>query len=81
MSIDKLYPVTIIMDRHFGSYSGGKWVALNLDAEDSYRLLPGDDVDCMNFWENEINSDSIGVGETPQLAYENLQKKYEELMK
>lgn len=30
----ELYPLTIIKDRYSGVYSGGKWLAFNLDPEE-----------------------------------------------
>lgn len=52
---DEIYPLTITADRYSGAYSGGRYTAWNLCAEDVPEGIEGDDVDCHNFWlENEI---------------------------
>ncbi len=68
--IDFLYPVTIIQDRYGGTYSGGKWLAFNLDAEDIPQGVSGSDYPCADFWgENTL---PVGKGSTPEEALEHL---------
>lgn len=67
------YPITIIMDRYSGVYSGGAWTAWPLEA----GLIPcgprEDDVTCAAFWSQY--SEPTGVGDTPTEAYENLKER------
>lgn len=65
-----IYPLTIVLDRYGGVYSGGKYTAWNLEFEE----VPGDisdgDNECMSFWgDNEV---IVGVGDTPKRAIKNL---------
>lgn len=65
------YPVTIIVDRYGGTYSGGDWVALPC----YYHQIPddgpdGDDISCMYFWKEYDGF--CGLGRTPQEAFDNL---------
>ena len=66
-----LYPITIIMDRYSGIYSGGAFLAFNLDYDEIPQEINQDDVTCMNFWSTNKNM-IVGRGATPQEAYENL---------
>ena len=69
-----VYPVTIIMDRYGGCYSGALWLAFN----DFYYEIPGEvdgsDVECMMYWE-EADKSKIGFGSSIQEAYQDLVKK------
>lgn len=64
-----IYPVTIMKSRYGGSYSGGRWIAFNLDIipSDAY----GEDIPCSEFFNNYKD---YGKGETPDEAYKDLQK-------
>jgi hypothetical protein len=71
--MDFLYPVTIIQDRYTGTYSGGRWLAFNLDPVDLPDGPFSDDVTCFNFWtETQM---VIGIGDTPDEALESLKSK------
>lgn len=80
-----IYPLTIIVDRYNGTYSGGAFTAWNLHPE----IIPDDiysvDGTCNAFW-RELNHDEksynyrkyhnkCGVGNTIQEAIDNLQSK------
>lgn len=66
--IESIYPLTITADRYNGTYSGGQFVAWNLDACD----VPIDpfcgDVICMDFWDNKSDRYVFGVGNTVEEA-------------
>lgn len=63
-----VYPVTIVMDRYDGAYSGARWTAWNL-YEPPHGCLDGD-VECAEFWGGlDI---PVGKGQSPAEAYENL---------
>ena len=70
--MDSLYPLTITADRYDGTYSGGRYVAWNLDACD----IPDDpfsgDVICMEFWDGGHRGYLCGVGDTVGEAVANL---------
>ena len=82
--IKDVYPVTIIVDRYGGCYSGGKYLAFNLEPWDLPRSVSwGGDVDCAEFWADEAPKYVIGKGNTPNEAYrdlvERIQTKEKEL--
>ena len=71
------YPVTVIADRYNGCYSGAAFTAWPL----IYTNMPlgpdADDVNCGAFW-NEADKRLIGLGATPQEAFDDLTKKARE---
>lgn len=77
-----LYPVTIVLDRYGGTYSGGKWLAIQ-----DYQMpeeIGSSDPDEMLFWRSHKDEKlPIGRGETPDEALKDLmikaQKYYESL--
>ncbi len=70
-----LWPVTIVMDRYNGTYSGGRWLAFQMDRSDiSYSVGAGDS-DEMNFWDDEDNKLEVGIGNTIADAGLDLVKK------
>ena len=74
---DEIYPLTITADRYIGAYSGGRYTAWNLLAEDVPDGIEADDVDCHNFWlENEV---VCGLGETVSEALADLYCKLKEV--
>jgi len=70
---DDVYPCTIVHDRYGGVYSGAKWIAFPQDYDHVNEAVGADDVSCCNYW-NE-HPWTVGRGETPQEAYEDLVKK------
>lgn len=71
--LNDVYPVTIIDDRYGGCYSGGKYLAFNLEAWDVPKGVSwGGDVDCAGFWADEAPNYVIGKGNTPDRAYQDL---------
>lgn len=72
---EELYPVTIIMDRYSGTYSGAYWLAFNLDYNEIPEAVCGSDLDCLNFWQIEGKDMVVGKGACPEEAYEDLNKK------
>lgn len=73
MQIDDLYPLTIVLDRYCGTYSGGKYTAWNLDASEVPPEIYSDDVTCAIFWSK--NNFQFGIGCTPENAIEDLKEK------
>lgn len=65
-----LYPITVIEDRYSGTYSGGNWVAFNLEPWDVPEAALGDDVSCFNYFER--SGDIFGVGSTLEEAVRKL---------
>ena len=47
---DEIYPLTIVSDRYNGTYSGGAYLAFNLDADEVPDAIFSDDVRCHRFW-------------------------------
>lgn len=67
---DSIYPLTVISDRYNGVYSGGKYLAFNIDSYNVSEYIHGDDISCMEYWaECDIN---VGKGETPYDAIADL---------
>lgn len=67
---DEIYPLTITADRYTGAYSGGNFIAWNLDADEVPEGIYSDDCGCHEFWlENEI---VCGKGRTVSEALADL---------
>lgn len=65
-----IYPLTIIADRYTGAYSGGEYLAFNLDFYEIPEDVNGDDCACNDFWgKNKI---PVGKGYTIEEALANL---------
>lgn len=86
-----IYPLTIIIDRYSGTYSGGVFTVWNLHPETIPDDIYSDDCTCSDFW-NELNHDEksynyqkyhdkCGVGNTIQEAIDNLQNNLSHLYK
>ena len=70
---DEIYPLTITADRYTGAYSGGKFIAWNLDADEVPEAIYYDDCGCHEFWlTNEI---VCGKGRTVSEALADLYMK------
>lgn len=75
----RLYPITIIMDRYCGTYSGGDFTAWLLDNDKIPEAAQDSDVECREFWYQTANNYLIGKGKTPQEAYDELINKVRKL--
>lgn len=80
------YPVTIVMDRYNGAYSGAKWLAFERDPGGIPDAIGGGDTSEMDFWDptyagkERIDTDEtklIGRGDTPDLALADLIRRLE----
>ena len=81
--MEELYPLTIIMDRYNGVYSGGKYTAWNCQPHFIPSGIYGDDMDCYDTWD-EVRADvhmkyMFGVGDTIEDAIKNLANKRREI--
>ena len=70
-----IYPLTIIADRYGGCYSDGAFTAWRMDPWDIPDEVFGEDIECMYFWRGKANNYSIGRGDTPQEAFDDLYQK------
>lgn len=70
---NEIYPLTIISDRYTGVYSKGIFTAWNLDFFDVPRDIEDCDVTCGAFWSKFEGI--VGLGNTPDEAYEDLYYK------
>lgn len=71
---DTIYPLTIIADRYNGTYSGGSFLAWNLDADVIPEGAQGyDGFDALDFWED--NKIPCGKGRTVSEAVLDLYVK------
>lgn len=71
--VEHVFPVTIIDDRFGGLYSGGAYLAFNLEPWDVPKVFSwGGDIDCADFWGEESSQYIIGKGDTPAEAYNDL---------
>ncbi len=82
---EDIYPLTIILDRYNGAYSGGKWLAFNQYYYNIPEEIDDGDVECCVFWSNqrslEKNNENymiIGIGDTIDEAMKDLLKKVNE---
>jgi hypothetical protein len=66
------YPVTIALARYGGIYEPGRWVAFACLPEVLPPEWNGGDVACSQFYAER--RDEIGGGNTPQEAYEDLNR-------
>lgn len=74
-----MYPVTIVMDRYGGCYSGAGWIAFNSD-----EVLFGvgaSDMLCHDFWMYDAPQMKIGKGATPSEAWQNLWDNLDDVAK
>lgn len=70
-----LWPIAIVQDRYMGTYTGGQWVAIpQADRAESFEeTVWGDDGECVEWATLHIdNHRTVGVGNTPQEALEDL---------
>ena len=72
--MNEIYPVTIVMDRYGGTYSGGEWLAFNCNPEKLPSGFDEDDLSCDEFWRH--NRLKIGVGSTPNDALLHLKVQF-----
>lgn len=71
-----IFPVTIVMDRYSGTYSGAKWLAIQCNSDDVPDEIGGSDPDEESFWrEHDDLKLPIGRGKTPNEAYDDLKNK------
>ena len=70
-----IYPLTIINDRYCGCYSGGEYLAFNMEPWQVPRAVDGGDVDCTVFRDDEYKEYAIGKGDTIQEAVDDLKSK------
>lgn len=74
------YPATIVQDRYTGAYSGGRWLAFNMDADEIPSAISDDDNTCAAFWADVKYGGSgpvVGIGETPNEALVDLVRRLE----
>lgn len=71
-SYKEIYPLTIICDRYSGTYSGGEYLAFNLDFSEIPTEILCDDVTCMEFWDYNSDKYIIGKGSCIDEAIDNL---------
>ena len=70
---EKPYPLTIVSDRYRGVYSGGTYLAFNMETYEVANLPIADgDPECWEFWKTEGKHIVVGKGNTPEEALENL---------
>lgn len=75
MRIEKysdIYPLTIICDRYSGTYSGGEYLAFNLDFDEIPQAVLGDDKTDMEFWDYYSKDYIVGKGSCIGEALDNL---------
>lgn len=70
MQSEPIYPITIVLDRYCGAYSGGIYTAWNLYPENVPKEIDGSDSECMDFW--NTNKTLCGKGDTPNAAVASL---------
>jgi hypothetical protein len=78
MKIEKysdIYPLTIICDRYSGTYSGGEYLAFNLDFCEIPQAVLGDDTTAMEFWDYYSKDYIVGKGRTVSQALLDLYMK------
>lgn len=74
----KLYPLTIVMDRYTGVYSGGRFTAWNLDPDEVPEEICWDDSSVLGIFTDIRHGKrniAYGVGATPDEAAMDLYTK------
>ena len=74
------YPLTVVMDRYSGTYSGGYFTAWNKYPEEIPSCIDDSDGIAMDFWDNyhkkekalKDGSQMVGFGETADAAINDL---------
>lgn len=74
------YPLTVVMDRYSGVYSGGYFTAWNRYSQEIPSYIDGSDGAAMAFWDNyhkkeetfEDGYQMVGFGETADAAIKDL---------
>ncbi|MDP9843275.1 hypothetical protein [Streptosporangium lutulentum] len=69
-------PVTIIATRHGGRYEGGLWAAFPREPWDIPQDAYGGDRIAYDWWSS--NTSPVGVGDTPDEALADLERKLTE---
>lgn len=64
------YPLTVVMDRYNGTYSGAKFLAFPLDFDVVPIEVNGSDTECAYFWKNY--EEPVGKGASAQDAIDDL---------
>lgn len=77
---DKIYPLTIVTDRYSGVFSGGRYIAWNLDPDEIPDETFGDDNEHIDFWsyDRQDYENKYGTGRTIEQAVETLYLKLKE---
>lgn len=70
---NEMYPLTIIKDRYNGTYSGGMYLAFNLEYDEIPLDVSGSDMNCANFW--KYTKLIVGKGANIKQAYDDLKEK------
>ena len=76
LSEGRIYPLTIVMDRYGGVYSGGAYTAWNMSAWDVPDEIASGDLICGAFWDE--NEEPVGRGDTPEAAVRDLERRLAE---
>lgn len=74
---DEIYPLTIVADRYAGAYSGGDYIAWNLEPWLVPEGTEYDGADGLDFWEE--NKIVCGKGRTVSEALVDLYCKLKEM--
>ena len=64
------HPTTIVNDRYSGIYSEAQWLAFPLEHYDVPAEVDGDDMTCVDFWQDY--AEPVGKGDTPDEALRDL---------
>lgn len=72
------YPLTIVLDRYHGEYSGGRFTAWNTYYHDLPGHIDADDCTCAEFWA-DCASGPVGKGNTPNQAIQDLNRQLKEI--
>lgn len=68
-----IYPLTVVLDRYNGVYSGGIYTAWNRDFDEIPSTVSGSDVPCMCFWMD--TTEIVGRGNTMEEAVRDLERR------
>jgi hypothetical protein len=71
--VARLWPIVVAHDRYHGVYTGGEWVAIpNADRVPFDDTVWADDDVCADWAATQLAAGRLGVGATPQQAYDDL---------
>lgn len=72
------YPCTVTPTRYSGTYEEGLWASFREYPEKLPEGAFGSDPEAARWWRESGEADWVGVGDTPQSAYDDMVRRWRE---